>query len=286
MPMSFSGRSRQMSNPFQQQTQYAPPPENPMLKQLMERIGQLEQMIRQQSQGGGGQQQPAQGGGGQRPSAPSLQGAAAPTAPQQGGGSQTRAQFIDQTYRQFLGRPASPEEMAGYTAFDPQQIVAVVSRSQEAQNAARTGKNAYGEPFGPWGTGGIPTSTTGVQPPQARQPGMPLIGAGQTLTPQQAELYRTGASNATLRANGVAGRYLLEREDPTAPLAPEAIARNVIADRASGFTGTRDEAGNVRSGFYGDTVRQQAPPPPPEVGRVTPIIEGPPPPIEDDEDRN
>jgi len=156
-----------MGNPFQQQTQYAPQQqqENPMLQQLMARIGQLEGMIRQQGQAGGqrrgapsddydtfpaeggrpagyvdarGQNQvgrrPQQGGGQQRPP--------------QGGAPKTRAEFIDQTYRQYLGRAASPEEMAGYTAFGPDQIVAVVSRSQEAQNAARTGKNAYGEPFG------------------------------------------------------------------------------------------------------------------------------------------
>ncbi len=225
MPMSFSGR-RRMSNPFQQQTQMAPPPENPMIQQLMARLAQMEQMIRQQGQGGG--QQPAQGGAGQRPQPypgasgggppqgqrppggggqglPTMTtpdgvklvlrqspksggwqwvtaehtqvgadaqgmphsveagtpfggyplppgyeerlGIGGPFAPQRPAAPQTRAQFIDSTYRQYLGRPASPEEQAGYTAFGPEQIVAVVQRSQEAQNAARTGKNAYGEPF-------------------------------------------------------------------------------------------------------------------------------------------
>ena len=179
-----------MSNPFQQQTQYAPPPENPMLQQLMARIGQLEQMIRQQAQGGGqqmappprqqapqyGGQQPQGGGSQQQPaSRPSPQPypGAGGARPAPTNAPQTRAQFIDQTYRQYLGRPASPEEMAGYTAFGPDQIVAVVSRSQEAQNAARDGKNAYGEPFGaqpqpyPGGSSAAAPAAPGLLPHQA-----------------------------------------------------------------------------------------------------------------------
>ena len=137
MPLSFSGGRRRLSNPFQQQTQFAPTPptDNGQMKMLMDRIAQLEGMIRQTQGGGGAAPAP-------RPAAP-----AAPAAPAPQAGGTSRSQFIDQTYRRYLGRPASPEEMAGYTAFAPEQIVAVVSRSQEAQNAVRTGKNAYGQPF-------------------------------------------------------------------------------------------------------------------------------------------
>ena len=53
-----------------------------------------------------------------------------------------RQRVISAAYRQFLGGPASPQELAGYTGMSYEQIAAAVKNSPEARNYAATRRTA------------------------------------------------------------------------------------------------------------------------------------------------